>query len=177
MKQSEAWVLQAKSDLAAAQAVLKESDASIYCQALAKCQQATEKSVKGMIAALNELGISQATISGTHTLEHEMNGLDAVRRKRPDLDSTSVGVVDRMLRGYKSDIIRLSLLAPRLPKSGLAYPRNTEYPFNNASAEGWTAPAAPGAFTFEEVRRAQRLAWPLHQVAVRFTSSIRRRRE
>lgn len=175
MKQSEAWVLQAKSDLAAAQAVLKEGNASTYCQALAKYQQATEKSVKGMIVALNELGVSQISISGNHTLGHEMNGLDAVRRKRPDLDITSVGAIDRMLRGYKADILALSALAPKLPKPGPAYPRNTEYPFNDASLGDWTAPAAPSTYTLEEVKKAQRLAWPLHQIAARFSSSLRRR--
>jgi len=175
LKQSEAWILQAKSDLAAAQVVFKEGNASAYCQALAKYQQATEKSVKGMVAALNELGVSQLPISGNHTLGHEMNGLDAVRRKRPDLDATSVGAIDRMLRGYKADILALSALAPKLPKPGLVYPRNTEYPFNDASPEGWTAPAAPGTYTSEEVRKAQRLAWPLHQIAARFASSLRRR--
>lgn len=176
MKQSEAWILQARSDLAAAQVVFKEGDASTYCQALAKYQQATEKSVKGMVAALNELGVSQISISGNHNLEHEMNALDAVRRKKPNLDNSSVNVINRTLKGYKTDILALSVLAPKLPKPGLVYPRNTEYPFNDASPEGWTAPATPGTYTFEEVRKAHRLAWPLHQIAARFASSLRRRR-
>lgn len=175
LKQSEAWVLQAKSDLSAAQAVFKESDASTYCQALAKYQQVTEKSVKGMVASLKELGVTQLSISGNHALEHEMNGLDAVRRKRADLDDASIGVIDRMLRSHKTGIIWLSVLAPSGPK-GLVYPKNTEYPFNNASADGWTAPAASDVYTTEEVRRAHRPAWPLHQIAARFTSSLRRRR-
>ena len=128
-----------------------------------------------MIVALNELGVSQISISGNHTLGHEMNGLDAVRRKRPDLDITSVGAIDRMLRGYKADILALSALAPKLPKPGPAYPRNTEYPFNDASLGDWTAPAAPSTYTLEEVKKAQRLAWPLHQIAARFSSSLRRR--
>lgn len=175
MKQSEAWVLQAKSDLAAAQAVLKEGDVSTFCQALAKYQQVTEKSVKGMVAALNELGISQPSISGNHNLAHEMNGLDAVRRKRPDLDDTSIGMIDRLLRGHKTDVMWLSALAPSGPK-GQVYPKNTEYPFNDASAGGWTAPAASDVYALAEVKRAHSLAWPLHQIAARFASSLRRRR-
>ena len=109
-------------------------------------------------------------------VEHNLGyGLDAVRRKRPDLDVTSIGAIDRMLRGYKADILALSALAPKLPKPGLAYPRNTEYPFNDASLGDWTAPAARSTYTLEEVKKAQRLAWPLHQIAARFSSSLRRR--
>jgi len=175
LKQSEAWVLQAKSDLAAARAVLKENDASTYCQALAKCQQVTEKSIKGMIAALNELGIPQATISGGHSLEHELNGLDAVRRKKPDLDDASVGTIDRMLRKHKRDILWLSALAPSGLK-GTVYPKNTEYPFGDTTLDEWTAPADVTTFTLAEVKQAQTVAWPLHQIAVRFASSLRRRR-
>jgi len=105
VRQSEAWILQAKSDLAAAQAVLKENDPSTYCQPLAKYQQSAEKSVKGMIAALNELGVFPLIISGNHTLEHEINGLDALRRKKSNLDSASLGVVDRVVKGCKADVI------------------------------------------------------------------------
>jgi HEPN domain-containing protein len=61
MNQSEAWIMQAKSDLDAAKAVRKDSEFSTYCQALAKYQQVTEKSVKGMIAALSEAGFSQVS--------------------------------------------------------------------------------------------------------------------
>ncbi len=175
MRQSAAWVLQAKSDLAAAKAVLQDNEASTYCQALAKCQQVTEKSIKGMIAALNELGISDATVSGGHSLAHELNGLDAIRRKKPDLDDVSVGMIDRMLRKHKQDILWLCSLAP----GGLrdkVYPRNTEYPFGDPSLNDWSAPADETTFSLAEVARARTVAWPLHQVADRFASSLRRRR-
>lgn len=181
MRQSEAWILQAKSDLTAAKNVLKENDASTYCQALAKYQQVVEKSVKGMVAALNELGISQPSISGKHTLEHEINGLDALRRK-PDLDKASINVVDKVIVGYKNDIISLCRLAPSGPKNNAnskdkLYLKNTEYPFNEGLAEGeYIAPAALDTFTIEEVKQAYQVIWSLHHMAVRFTSSLRRRR-
>lgn len=175
MKQSAAWVLQASSDLDAARRVLDEQKASTYCQSLANYQQAVEKSVKAMVAALNEAGVIQVAISGNHTLEHEINGLDAVRRKKHGVGSASLEIIERLFQNRKDDITFLCALAPKLPKQGVAYPRNTEYPFSDASEEGWTAPAAPNTFTLEEVRRAERLAWPLHHSASRFASSLRRR--
>lgn len=167
--------MQAKSDLVAAKDVQNENDASTYCQALAKYQQCTEKSIKGMIAALNELGVSQPSISGNHALQHEINGLDALRRSKSNLDSASVGVVDRVVKGYKADIIQLCSLAPSGPKYQVYY-KNTEYPFNDASAEGWTASAVPGTYTWEEVKKAHQITWPLHQIAAKFASSLRRRK-
>lgn len=175
MKQSAAWLLQARSDLLAAKAVAKKADASTYCQSLAKYQQVTEKSVKGMVAALIELGIPQVSISGSHTLRHEMNGLDALRRRRRDIDKASLASIDQMFRSYRADIIWLSNLAPSGP-NGQIYPKNTEYPFNDASLEGWTAPAAPDAFAPSEVKRAHSLAWALQPKAARFVSSLSRRR-
>lgn len=176
MKQSTAWILQARSDLVAAQAVHKEGDASTYCQALAKYQQVTEKSVKGMVAALVELGIPQVSISGSHTLKHEMNGLDVLRRRRRDIDTASLTTIDQLFRSYKIEIEWLCLLAPSGPR-GLVYPRNTEYPFSDSSAEGWTAPAAPSSFSFSEFNRAHSLAWPLQPKAARFVSLLRRGRQ
>ncbi len=175
MKQSAAWVIQAGSDLAAARRVLDEQDDSTFCQALANYQQVVEKSVKAMVAALNESGVVQVTVSGNHTLEHEINGLDAVRRKKYGVDNASLEIIDRLFRRGRADIMLLCTLAPKLPKPGAAYPRNTEYPFTDDSEEGWTAPAAPNTFSLEEVNRAARLAWPLYHSASRFASSLRRR--
>jgi hypothetical protein len=178
MRQSEAWVLQAKSDLAAARRVLREDDPTTFCQAIAKYQQVVEKSVKAMIAAINELGVAGTilTISGRHTLEHEVNQLDGLRRKKPGLDDASVDVIDRLLTRHKNAIGRLCSLAPKLPGAGSAYPVNTEYPFNDASPGGGTAPAAPETCVLRDVLEAQKRAWPLHHSAARFASSLRRRR-
>lgn len=165
--------MQAKSDLSAALAVHKPEDASTYCQALAKYQQVTEKSIKGIVAALAEIGIPQATISGSHKLEHEMNALDAIRRKKSGIDRVSLGTIDQILRSYKSDIIWLSLLAPSGLK-GAIYPKNTEYPFGDLMLDEWTAPADPDAFTVNEVKRAHSLAWPLQPKAAQFVSALRR---
>lgn len=168
--------MQAKSDLDAAKAVRKDSEFSTYCQALAKYQQVTEKSVKSMIAALNEAGFLQVSISGNHALEHEINGLDALRRKKPGIDNASLEAIDKILKSYRSKIALLSSLAPSGPK-GSVYPRNTEYPFHaDAALNNWTAPAAEGTYTLVEVTEAHKMVWPLHHLAAKFTSSLRRRR-
>ena len=173
MRQSEAWIMQAKSDLDAAVAVMKDSDFSTYCQALAKYQQTTEKSVKGMIAALKELGFSRFTFSGGHTLDPEMKHLDVLRR-RPDLPS--VQEINKIVVGHQSDILQLRRLAPRMPGQDQLFIRNTEYPFNDVSAGNWTAPAAEGIYAVEEVRKAHRTAWRVHHSAAKFTASLDRRR-
>lgn len=172
MRQSEAWILQAKSDLDVALALVKDDNFSTYCQALAKYQQTTEKSIKGMIAALKELGFSGFTFGGTHTLEPEIKHLDVLRR-RPDLPS--VQEINRIAVGHRSDILRLCSLAPRMPGQGQIFARNTEYPFNDTSVGTWTAPAAEGAFSIEEVRKAHRTAWRVHHRAAKFTASLSRR--
>lgn len=146
LKQSEAWVLQAKSDLAAAQAVFREDDASTYCQAIAKFQQTAEKSIKGMIPA------------------------------PPDLDDASVETIDRLMKHQKEAVIRLCVLAPQGPKQGGVYGKNTEYPFNDDfSPNDWMAPAA-NSFTRSDVKKAREWAWPLHHSVAKFTSSLRRRK-
>lgn len=128
-----------------------------------------------MVAALNELGIPQVSISGSHTLEHELNGLDALRRKKPNLDGASTEAIDKILKSHRKSIVWLSSLAPSGPK-GAVYPRNTEYPYHRDAANTWTAPAAFDSYTLAEVTEAHKMAWPLHQLAAKFASSLRRRK-
>jgi HEPN domain-containing protein len=106
MKQSEAWVLQAKSDFAAAQAVFNDVDEPTYCQAIAKYQQVTEKSIKGMIAALNEQGTINIHISTTqHKVYREMNELNSSRRDRLRSDDKKwVEQIDGTLKRLEAEI-------------------------------------------------------------------------
>lgn len=159
MKQSEAWVLQAKSDFAAAQAVFNDVDEPTYCQTIAKYQQVTEKSIKGMIAALNERGATNIYISTTqHKVYREMNELNISRRDRLKSDDKKwVEQINGTLKRLEADIEWLSNLAPSGQKDGTFF-KNTEYPFNDASPGGWTAPAAPGIYTSVDVTRAYNLA-------------------
>lgn len=174
MKQSQSWVFQAKSDLAAAQAVYREADSSTYCQAIAKYQQTVEKSVKGMIAALQELGLSGFQFGGGHSLDPEMKHLDTLRRK-PDLAASSAGIINQIVAGHGADITQLCALAPSMRSTAHGFPRNTEYPFNDSSVEGWTAPSVDGVYTREEVSKAHRTAWRVHHSVARLVSSLRRR--
>lgn len=170
MKQSQAWLAQAKSDYDAAQRVPVKQDPATYCQAIAKYQQSVEKSIKAMVAAVNELGVEFFTITDSHSLTKEIKALQTLRRA---IDNTSI---DRIARAFTPKRLRLiaeiSLLAPRFPRDGADFVRNTEYPFTLASGE-WIAPASEGVFTMDEVNRYQGLAWELYQNISSFTSGVR----
>ncbi len=176
MKQSEAWVLQAKSDFVAARAIFNNADASTYCQAIAKYQQVTEKSIKGIIAALNEQETTNIRISTTqHKVYREMEDLDRSRRDRLRSDDKRwVEQINSTLQGLKVDIEWLSNLAPSGQRNG-TFVKNTEYPFNDLSLDGWTAPAASGIYASVDVTRAFNLAQKLLKQADKFISAMRRR--
>ncbi len=183
MKQSKAWLEQAKSDWIAAQAMQVVPDdkdykkASSYCQAIAKYQQVTEKSIKGMIAALNKQGIVNIRISTTqHKVTHEMNALAASRRNgMRSADKNWVEKIDSGLKKRKEDIEWLSNLAPSGQKEDGTFVKNTEYPFNDSSPGGWTAPAALGIYSSADVTRAYNLAQKLLKQASSFISAMDRR--
>ncbi len=170
MKHSEAWLMQAKSDYNAAQRVLVKQDPATYCQAIAKYQQTVEKSIKAMVAAVNELGVEFFTLTPKHSLNDEIKSLQTLRRA---IDNTSVDRITRVFSQKRLKLIReISALAPRFPQQGEAFVRNTEYPYTLASGE-WTAPAADDAFTEDELNRYQSLARELHQNVTRFVGAIR----
>ncbi len=176
MKQSEAWLLQATSDFAAAKAVFDKADASTYCQSIAKYQQTVEKSVKGMIVALSEQGISSIPISHNHELTHEINSLNSLRRTGLKFyDKNLVDKISATLNKGKAQVKWLSDLAPMGPKDK-TYFKNTEYPFSDASPDGWAAPASSGSFSVTDVTMAYNLAQKLHKKANDIIVSLRRRR-
>jgi len=179
MKQSEAWLYQAKSDFSAARAVQVAPDdkkTSTYCQAIAKYQQTAEKSVKGMIAALNEQGIPNIQISHSHDLKHEISSLNSVRRTGlKSYDRNLVDKINATFNNRKADVDWLSRLAPAGPKDG-TYLKNTEYPFNDTSLGGWAAPADAEIFFVTDVTKAYNLAQKLYKQANSIITSLRRRR-
>jgi len=71
MKQSSAWIVQVESDFAVAEILFQKTDATTYCQAIAKYQQTVEKSVKAMVAAVNDLG-SDLTVTASHLPTNEI---------------------------------------------------------------------------------------------------------
>jgi HEPN domain-containing protein len=176
MKQSEAWLLQAASDFAAAAAVFDKADASTYCQSIAKYQQTVEKSVKGMIAALNEQEICSLPISHNHELTHEIKSLNSLRRTGLKFyDKNLVDKINATLNKRKTQVEWLSDFAPTGPKNR-TYSKNTEYPFNAASPDSWAAPAGVGSFSVADVTTAYNLAQKLHKQANDVITSLLRRR-
>ncbi len=170
MNQSQAWLRQAKADYDAAYRVVDRQDASTYCQAIAKYQQSVEKSIKGMVAAVNDLGVSFHTITELHSLDKEIKALQTLRWA---IDNTSVERITRVFSKKRLNLIQeITALAPHYPRDGKTFVRNTEYPFTLASGE-WTAPASEGVFTMDEVNRYQSLARELYQNISSFTSGVR----
>jgi hypothetical protein len=154
------WLIQAKSDLDCAARVFDEKDSATYCHAIAKYQQAVEKSVKGVVAALRDAGILGKGPTYHHGLEDEITILkllrpDSKNSRGKDLASRVHRFLDTAIRG---ELKRVSDLAPRKPSVGETLePRNTEYPFQRHDGT-WTAPADPGAFTSKEVEEFRRIA-------------------
>ena len=170
MKQSEAWLRQARSDYDAAQRVIVKQNSTTYCHAVAKYQQCVEKSIKAMVAAVNELGVEFFTITASHAPDKEIRMLQNLKRA---IDNTSVNQIARVFSEKRLLLIdEISRLAPRYPRVGEVFTRNTEYPYTLPSGE-WMAPAAPNAFTEEEVNRYQSLAREIYQNVSRFVGAVK----
>lgn len=167
MKQSEAWVVQVKSDFAAAEKFFQENNPATYCQAIAKYQQVVEKSVKAMVAAVNDLG-SNLTITKSHLPIKEIDALLALRRV---IDNASVDRLSRTFKTHRKAVEGLCRLAPQWPEDNISFVRNTEYPFQ---IEGrWTAPAVQGSFTPQEMKSAKSTAEAFHKATIDFVDSVK----
>ncbi|MGI4792294.1 MAG: hypothetical protein ACRYFS_26000 [Janthinobacterium lividum] len=167
MKQSAAWIVQVESDFAVAEMLFRRNDATTYCQAIAKYQQTVEKSVKAMVAVVNDLG-SDLTITASHLPTNEIDGLLRLRRV---IDNVSVDRLTRIFKMHRGPIENLCKFAPRWPEDGETFARNTEYPFLITGT--WTAPAADGSFTLQEATEAQSTAKAFHKAAIDFVSSVK----
>ena len=165
MIQSEAWMLQVRSDLAAGHAVFSGSNPATYCQSIAKYQQAVEKAIKAMVAALNESGVSIVTVGADHYPQKQIDALLLIKRA---VSRELISHIHSIFSGHRLGEVRaLCLLAPALPPR-----RNTEYPFPDG-AGGWNAPAAEGIFHTEEVYRFRALAGDLVPLVGRFVQAAR----
>jgi HEPN domain-containing protein len=69
MSEHRAWLRQAQKDRESAERVLDLKDGSTFCQAIAKSQQAVEKAVKALAAALIENRIIGGKIPFVHSVE------------------------------------------------------------------------------------------------------------
>jgi len=167
MKQSEAWLVQAAADLVAGEKLFQKDDATSYCQAIAKYQQTVEKSVKAMVAAVNELG-SELTVTPSHVPTKE---IDALLILRNAIDNASVRRLAKTFEMHRKAVEDLCRLAPRWPDDGKNFARNTEYPF---LLDGkWTAPVVQGSFTLQEAKDGQSTARAFHKAADDFAVAVK----
>ena len=168
MRQSKAWIVQIRSDFAAGDQVYLVAASSTYCQAIAKYQQTVEKSVKAMVAAVNDLGIEFTTITPSHLPSQEITALLLLRRA---IDNASVEALARLFGRYRKEVESLCHLAPRWPEKGQPFILNTEYPYQVPN--GWSAPAVADTFREKDVANARRTAWAFHHKAIDFTQAVR----
>ena len=176
MDESTAWISQAVADQAAAErerAGAVRSKVPVWCHAVAKYQQAVEKSIKAIVVALRECGVR-----GVHPVGYDHRVQNHLRLLRRLPGGGAGRSIQRKLRDFlnaptRRDIHRLESLAPRAPTPGDPHPRNTEYPFNDAHG-GWTYPAAPDLFSVEEVNAFQTLTRRVAYNAKNFVSALRR---
>lgn len=130
-------------------------------------QQTVEKSVKAMVAAVNDLG-SDLTVTASHLPTNEIDSLLRVRRA---IDNVSVDRLVRIFEIHRASVEGLCSLAPRWPEDGKSFARNTEYPY--LRADTWTAPAVQDSFTLQETVEAQKTARAFHKAAIDFVSSVK----
>lgn len=166
------WLVQVESDLAAAERVRDEQDERTWCQALAKYQQAVEKSVKAVFAAMKDYGLGLPPLG----YDHDVSKLISMMGKLPKAaDKTLQQHVDGLLTRYhREEIAAISALAPRKPDArlGQLHRLNTEYPYE-VSAGVWSAPAVAGTFSRKQLDRFGSLAIYLFAGACKIVSALR----
>jgi hypothetical protein len=173
--ESHAWLEQAISDRSAAELLADGEDVGRWCHAIAKYQQAVEKAVKAIVAALREGRMSFNEIGYRHEVQPFVRILTHVPRAprargRPDI----AGHLSRLLDQRTRDSIReLEALIPKQPPRGELHRRNTEYPFQDARSQ-WTYPAARDTFSREEVQRFRDLSHRIADGASRIIAALRR---
>ena len=148
------WLDQAISDLACAKRCLKQDDATTYCHAIAKYQQATEKAIKGLVVALKLMEPTR-----DHEVTDELKRLSVISSNPGSkANKTFVENVNDLLDPpNRSQIRALAQLSPKYPEADGLARRNTEYPFQNAVGE-WEIPADSDAFHWDEVKQFRRVA-------------------
>lgn len=145
-----------------------------HCQAIAKQQQAAEKSVRALVAALREAGFTTMPTRRTHDVEAEISALRRIPF-RGDADSRDVGSrLNHLLSEHRCAEIRaLCALAPKWPAPGWLFPKNTEYPYQDRDGS-WRAPADPGSFRRSDVDRFRNLTKRLVLEVTRLVSAVQR---
>ncbi len=177
MDESLAWLLQANSDREAAEREYRttvDAGSDVWCHAIAKYQQAVEKAVKAMVAALHEAGFWRGPPIGfVHEVARHMRFLVRLPR-RTQLEPVRRQIMRVLDATTRATIQSLEQLIPQAPAANQPLRRNTEYPFHDASAE-FTYPARPGVFASAELDRFRRLSFRLAESAGWVVATLRRR--
>jgi hypothetical protein len=172
MSEHRAWLRQAQKDEESVKRVLDLKDRTTFCHAIAKSQQAVEKSVKALVAALRDCKGFGVAIGWTHPVERFMSFLIRLAHsggKDRAIQSIIHGLFNEKTRG---DVRALDRLAPRRPPTGSLPGVNTEYPFVKNGE--WRAPADPDIFSRRDVDRFRALASRIVQGCARIISAIER---
>jgi hypothetical protein len=147
---------QAESDFRAARLVDNDFDAQTRCQAIAKYQQCVEKSVKGVLDKLHDIGVTNAHSDSGHHVARYVSVFTNLPRTRQTSD-----LLNQLARLFTHTLLqRIDLLdsfVPQYPKGGTFAARNHEYPFQRTAAD-WRAPSDENAFTTGEMRRIRHCA-------------------
>lgn len=153
-------MVQSRSDVAAITRVLNPRDASTYGHAIAKSQQAVEKTIKALVAGLRDAGILAIDIGYRHDVARFLPVLIRMPHaaEHRAFQARLQGLLDAATR---CDIDALDRLAPRRPPPGTPAARNTEYPFQDEFGPDWRSPSDLDVFGIDEVDCYRRLAYRL----------------
>ena len=167
------WLSQAHSDLAASDRVLITADGSTYCQAISKYQQAVEKTVKALGAALRSAGIM--TLPNKYYYRHDVTEMAKAMSRPVVIGGRSVlpSIQNTLHSGAMQEITKLCSLAPARPQPGTLHSQNTEYPYEIRFGQ-WTYPASPSSFKWKDVERFQRFSKRLYYDCSRIIAALDR---
>lgn len=169
-----AWLNQAGADYAASTRAYDPEDFSTACHAVAKHQQAVEKSVKAIVAALHDKGVIVRVPGFNHDVGDHVSAL--IRLPHNPVYKNIQNKIHGLLgQSERSEIKELGLLAPKRPGPGKLASRNTEYPYQRPDGT-WRAPAAdePGGFDDQDVLRFRQIAQRVYEGTARLLSALYR---
>jgi hypothetical protein len=170
------WLIQASADHRTANRLLDRKEPWLFCQIVSKLQQSVEKSVKGIVASLQEAGVLAVPIGRRHDVERFFGALVHLPRRveNREIQTLIQGLLNENTRG---EIRSLGALAPKWPVPGSPFPRNTEYPYQDpVDRTQWRAPSAEGSFNWErDVQRFLPLAGRILRQSQRIVGAIDRR--
>ncbi len=151
MTRPRAWLVQAEADLELAHRLYRVGEASQRCQVASKCQQAVEKSIKGLVDKLNEEGLVGVSIDSRHHVARYVTAITHFT-----ITPASRGLPKQLARVFSphryAAVIELDQLVPQYPRPGALARRNPEYPYEGQPGD-WLAPADPHIFSSGEVKR------------------------